>query len=322
MSWATRLLFCFFVLAAAIALPCAAQAATHTVLPDECLYSISQSYGISVESLVEANQIEDNLIFPGQELNIPEEAASASENPGETSPAGADSPTDTGSPAGADSQTDSQPGDGGNTGDAGPTGSTPDTGPTASNPVYIVQPGDTLYQIALKRGLLYQEIMSANGLKDTNIYPGMPLYIPGSGGDTPVRQPVQQVNRGLGFIRPSPDEVDLLARLITAEADSEPYEGKVAVGAVVLNRVNSPGFPKSIKDVINQNGNGVYQFQPVENGWINRPASEDAKLAAREALGGTDPTNGALYFYANQSKSVWLRERPVSKTIGNTIFAY
>jgi LysM repeat protein len=320
MSLVTRLLFCFFVITVALVFPSTALAATHTVLPGECLYSISQSYGVTVNSLVEANGIEDNLIFPGQELNIPEGDSGNGENTGQAN--AADSPTDAGSQIGTESPAGGQPGDGTTADSAGQTGDPPDDSPVAPGSVYFIQPGDNLYQIAQKFDLSYQVIMSANNLKSTDIYPGMPLFIPGSGGSSPARQPAPLANRGLNFIRPSPDEVDLLARLITAEADSEPYEGKVAVGAVVLNRVISPGFPKSIKDVIYQTGNGVFQFQPVENGWINKPASEEAKLAAREALGGADPSNGALYFFATKSKSMWLRERPVSKMIGNTIFSH
>lgn len=335
MSLVTRLLFCFSVLAVALTLPSTALAATHTVLPDECLYSISNSYGITVDSLVEANGIKDSLIFPGQELNIPEKDPGTGENTAQASPVNAESPIDAGSQTGTESPAGGQPGDGGNTDGAGQTSSPTDASPTDTGnpagagdlpnnagPAYIVQPGDNLYRIALKYDLSYQEIMSANNLKDTDIYPGMPLFIPGSGGGIPARQPGLLANRGLNFTRPSPDEVDLLARLITAEADGEPYEGKVAVGAVVLNRIDSPSFPKSIKDVIYQTGNGVFQFEPVENGWINKPASEEAKLAAREALGGSDPTNGALYFFATKAKSTWLWERPVSKMIGNTIFSY
>ncbi len=319
MSLGTRLFFCFFALTVALALPSRAHAATHTVLPDECLYSISQSYGVTVDSLAEANGIEDNLIFPGQELNIPEEDSGNGENTGQ---AYTYSPIDAGSQTGTESPAGGEPVDGTTANSAGQTGDPPDDSPVASGSVYFIQPGDNLYQIALKYDLSYQEIMSANNLENTDIYPGMPLFIPGSVGGAPAGQPKLQVNRGLSFIRPSQDDVDLLARLITAEADSEPYEGKVGVGAVVLNRVTTSGFPKSIKDVINQNGNGVFQFQPVENGWINKPASEESKLAAREALGGADPTNGALYFFATKSKSTWLWERPVSKKIGNTIFSY
>lgn len=193
-------------------------------------------------------------------------------------------------------------------------GNTPDT----RRPTCTVQAGESLWLIAQKNGVSYQDLMAANNLKSTVIYPGMVLNLPAG----TVTQAAPQVSRGGIFERPSPADVDLLARLITAEADGEPYEGKVGVGAVVLNRVATPGFPKTIRDVIYQHGNGIYQFEPVQNGWINRPASSDSLKAAKEALGGADPTNGATYFFANYSKSNWLWSRPVSKTIGNVIFSF
>ncbi|MNE78039.1 Spore cortex-lytic enzyme precursor [compost metagenome] len=93
----------------------------------------------------------------------------------------------------------------------------------------------------------------------------------------------------------STSDRDLLARIIAAEADSEPYEGQVAVGAVVLNRVKSTKFPNSIRDVIYASG----QFEPVSNGRFDRvKPTETQYKAADEALSGVDPTDGAVYFYA------------------------
>lgn len=184
--------------------------------------------------------------------------------------------------------------------------------------VYTVQAGDTLWLIAQKYGLTHQDIMAYNNLKSDAVYPGLVLNLSAGA----VNQAMPQVSRGGMVIRPTLADYDLLARLITAEADSEPYEGKVAVGAVVLNRVFTPGFPKTIQDVIYEHGNGTYQFEPVLNGWINRPASGDSLRAAKEALGGADPTNGATYFFANYAKSNWLWARPVSKVIGSVIFSF
>ncbi|MFX4261125.1 cell wall hydrolase [Pelotomaculum propionicicum] len=280
MTLVTRVFFCFFVLTGVLFLPAHALAAdTHTVLPGECLYDISGSYGVAVKDLMESNGLKDYLIFPGQQLNIP------------------------------GGQPDGQ-------------GKVP-AGNIAGKAAYTVQPGDSLYLIAQKHGMNFQDVMTANNLVSTVIYPGMVLYLSApynNSGTAPQAAP--QVSRGGLFNRTTSEEVDLLARLITAEADGEPYEGKVGVGAVVLNRVAAPGFPKTIRDVIYQNGNGIYQFEPVQNGWINRPASSDSIKAAKEAMEGADPTNGALYFFANYAKSKWLWSRPVSKTIGNAIFSY
>jgi len=190
------------------------------------------------------------------------------------------------------------------------------------NLVYTVRTGDSLYLIGRKFGMDYRKIMSANGLNRTLIYPGAVLYIPSSGsGTAEERQPVYQTSRGF-FKRPTLADVDLLARLITAEADAEPYAGKVAVGAVVLNRIASSGFPDSIREVIYQYGNGTYQFEPVMNGWINRPATAESIRAAKDALSGLDPTRGALYFFATYVKNAWLWARPLSSIIGNVAFTY
>ncbi|NLJ76842.1 MAG: LysM peptidoglycan-binding domain-containing protein [Peptococcaceae bacterium] len=188
-----------------------------------------------------------------------------------------------------------------------------------SRQTHTVQPGETLWLIGQKYGVNYQDLMTTNNLKNTNIYPGMVLTLPAG---TAAMGIPQAVSRGGVLIRPTLADVDLLARLITAEAEGEPYEGKVAVGAVVLNRVGTPGFPKTIRDVIYEKGNGIYQFEPVLNGWINRPASSSSLQAAIEALRGADPTNGAIYFFANYANSNWLWARPISRIIGNAIFSY
>jgi N-acetylmuramoyl-L-alanine amidase len=93
----------------------------------------------------------------------------------------------------------------------------------------------------------------------------------------------------------SDEEIELLARIVSAEAKDEPYQGQVAVAAVVLNRVEK-GFGDSIKEVIYAKG----QFQPVRNGAINKKPIDSAYDAAEEALNGSDPTNDAVYF-ANMS---------------------
>lgn len=115
----------------------------------------------------------------------------------------------------------------------------------------------------------------------------------------------------------SESEIELLARLIHAEAEGEPYVGKVAVGAVVLNRVESDRFPDSVREVIYARG----QFSVVANGRINRAAGAESLAAARAAAAGEDPTGGALYFFAPAKTSdafVW--SRPHLVTIGNHRF--
>lgn len=111
--------------------------------------------------------------------------------------------------------------------------------------------------------------------------------------------------------------IDLLARLISAEARGEPYEGQVAVGAVVLNRVKHPSFPNSVSGVIFQHE----AFSCVADGQFNEPVSESAYRAARDALNGWDPSGGAIYYF-NPAKatSSWIWSRPAIVTIGDHIF--
>ena len=114
--------------------------------------------------------------------------------------------------------------------------------------------------------------------------------------------------------------VELLARLINGEARGEPYEGQVAVGAVILNRVKSPEFPNTIAGVIFQKG----QFSCVTDGQFDEPMEEGTTVykAAQDAMNGSDPTNGALYFYnPKKTKSKWLYSLPVVATIGEHKFA-
>jgi len=121
-------------------------------------------------------------------------------------------------------------------------------------------------------------------------------------------------------INASGNDLDLLARIITAEAGGESYNAQVAVGAVVLNRVRSSSFPNSISDVVYEKTNGFYQFTPVLNGNINRPAHASALKAAKEALGGNDPTNNALFFYSGGTPAGLTLPQPVSIIIGNLTF--
>lgn len=112
-------------------------------------------------------------------------------------------------------------------------------------------------------------------------------------------------------------EFELLARVINAEAYSEPYEGKVAVGNVIINRVLHPKFPNTIWDVLH----APNQFTVVFNGQINRPVRPDSYEAAREALYGADRSHGALYFYnARVSTSSFWQGRPMTVEIGNHRF--
>lgn len=116
------------------------------------------------------------------------------------------------------------------------------------------------------------------------------------------------------------DMVNLLARLVNGEARGEPYNGQVAVAAVILNRVKSPNFPNTIAGVIYQKD----QFSCVKDGQFDVAIDEGSTVykAAQEAMSGSDPTNGALYFYnPKKTKSKWLFSLKTSATIGEHVFA-
>lgn len=113
-------------------------------------------------------------------------------------------------------------------------------------------------------------------------------------------------------------DLDLLARVVHAEARGEPYHGQVSVAAVILNRVRHPEFPSTIPGVVYE----PLAFTVVANGEVNKPAGEQAIEAAHAALNGLDPTDGALYFYnPAKTRSRWIRSRRVVKTIGKHVFA-
>lgn len=113
-------------------------------------------------------------------------------------------------------------------------------------------------------------------------------------------------------------DVYLLAKCIYAEARGEPYTGKVAVGAVILNRVKSSKFPNTISGVIYQ----PWAFTSVNDGQINLEPDEECKKAARDAMNGWDPTYGCLYYYnpaTATSKWIWSTKTVVK--IGKHVFS-
>ena len=115
----------------------------------------------------------------------------------------------------------------------------------------------------------------------------------------------------------SSSNLNLLSRLIYAEARGEPYTGQVAIGGVVLNRVKSSSFPNTIAGVIYQSG----AFSVVNDGQINLSPNQTAINAARDALNGWDPSYGSIYYYnPKTATSAWIWSRPVVVTIGNHRF--
>lgn len=177
---------------------------------------------------------------------------------------------------------------------------------------HTVRDGDTLYTIALEYRIALDDLIKANQLKNSLILPGETLFLPA--------EAAAEVSMSQGDI--SREEIMLLAKLIYAEARGESFEGQVAVGAVILNRLASPHFPKTIHDIVFQRNKRVYQFSPVGDGSINLEPDERALRAARQAVSGEDPSKGALFFYnPDLSSDKWIKTLPVITRIGNHIFA-
>ena len=133
--------------------------------------------------------------------------------------------------------------------------------------------------------------------------------------DTPNKTSISTAASGSSNV----SDIQLMARAINGEARGEPYEGQVAVGAVILNRVKDSRFPNTIAGVIYQSG----AFTAVSDGQINAPIAEDSTVykAAEDAMNGWDPTGGCVYYFnANTATNKWIWSRPHVKTIGKHRF--
>lgn len=177
---------------------------------------------------------------------------------------------------------------------------------------YQIRWGDSLYKLSRRFGTDVATLKAVNKLSGDRIRAGGKLWIP----DAPKQARAQastlsKVNNG---------DLYLLARLINGEARGETFTGQVAVGAVILNRVKSGKFPKTIAGNIYKAG----EFESVANGQIWQPLTSSAVKATKAALGGWDPSGGALYFY-NPAKIrnpySWIWSRKVINRIGRHVFA-
>lgn len=181
---------------------------------------------------------------------------------------------------------------------------------------YTVKKGDTLFVIAKRANVSANHIKELNNLSSDTIYENQTLNIKGN-----VNNSGSQVaSRG----SERSEDLYWLSRIIHAEAQGESYEGKVAVGNVIINRVNSSKFPNTIKGVVFDKQDGYTQFSPVIDGTIyNSPDAESIK-AATEVLNGARPVGSALYFLnPRKSTNFWITQnRKLMKTIGLHDFYY
>jgi N-acetylmuramoyl-L-alanine amidase len=172
----------------------------------------------------------------------------------------------------------------------------------AATTSYQVKTGDTYWKIASKFGVPVTNLKNTNHVTSNLLYAGNTIVIPNSS--------------------ISDADKDLIAHLVNAEAKGEPYAGKVAVATVILNRVASPDFPSTVKEVVYQKSNGYFAFTPVQNGAINQVPDASSRAAVNEALAFRGQGKGSLFFYNPKTAvSKWIFSREVTVTIGNHRFA-
>lgn len=183
---------------------------------------------------------------------------------------------------------------------------------------YIVQENDTLFLIAQRAGLTVDKLKANNKLKSDTIVKGQVLTIKPSE-KLPDKSEQETASRG-----DREEDLYWLSRIIHAEAQGETYEGKVAVGNVILNRVKSSLFPNTIKGVVFDKQQGYTQFSPVLDGSIYNTPNSDSINAAKDVLNGKRPVGNALYFLnPDKSTNFWItKNRKYYKTIGDHDFYY
>jgi N-acetylmuramoyl-L-alanine amidase len=289
-----------------------AAAQTYYVQPGDSLYQIANRYGTSINALQTLNQLSTPTLYPGQALqigagNIVNQSNYHTVSAGEslfliarryqTSVAALQKNNNLSGATLLVGQRLAIP--------AVTTGAA-----TTSN--YTVKAGDTLYLIAKRHQISLNALLSLNRLSGAAaLVPGQTLKLPSSAtaATSPVTQPLSR------------SDLDLFARLVSAEAAGEPFTGQVAVAATILNRLQDQRYPKTIPGIVYQINFGYYQYSPVLDGRINQPATASAYRAVEMALSGWDPSNGATGFYnPAKTESYWVRSHPTTAVIGGHVF--
>lgn len=172
---------------------------------------------------------------------------------------------------------------------------------------YTVRRGDSLYKISRRTGVSVAALRRRNGIWTNLLRIRQRIIIPTVRSRVAKRRPTRYSG-----------DINLLAKVIHAEAGAESYTGKVAVGGVILNRVQNPRFPQTIAGVVYQ----PHAFESVSNGIVNRPANRESMKAARDALNGWDPSGGAIYFFnPAKTRNRWIWGRRIINRLGKHVFA-
>ncbi|MFZ7102188.1 MAG: cell wall hydrolase [Peptococcaceae bacterium] len=174
---------------------------------------------------------------------------------------------------------------------------------------YTVKAGDTLFLIAQNFGTTVEALKRENGLQTDSIKTGQKLRIPAAAA-TP--------SRSYGSRNFSQQDLDLMAKAVYGEARGENYAGKVAIAAVIINRLESSEFPNTVEGVIFE----PWAFTAVHDGQFYLNPDTTAYRAVRDAVNGSDPTGDALYYWNPvTATNKWVWSRPIIKSIGKHVFA-
>ena len=274
----------------------------YVVQSGDTIIDIARDYGVSVASILEKNDIsKEELIKVGQELIIPRNNNYEKQNERNWDTSLVDKEDKDNLDLEVDSNYAIR---------INPKQPLPDVNIPKSKIIkYHVGKGDTLFDIADLFNTSIGVIMALNNMDNNIIRVGQTLRIP-INNLTPKEVLARTINSS---------EKKLLARAIHAEARGEPFQGQIAVGAVIINRVISSSFPDSIKGVIYQPG----QFTAVDDGQINLTPNRKAFRAVEKAIAGYDPTMGSLYYYNPKTAEDqwWFATRKKILTIGDHVFA-
>jgi len=182
--------------------------------------------------------------------------------------------------------------------------------------LYAVAAGDTLWSIAKAHDTTAAALKARNGLASEALTVGQQLKVVAPDFLDPERSEVKVLAAAVDEVDPA--DLALLAKLVEAEAGSEPYEGKLAVASVVMNRLHNGNYPDTVRGVIYAPG----QFSPAGNGSLERETpSKDSVKAAKAALSGENNVPGALFFFNPQLEPGKAKRVKAIKKIGHHLFA-
>ena len=255
----------------------------YTVKAGDSLYLIAQRYGITVNSLKSANNLSSDYLIVGKVLTIPSGNTASSASLSSHKVTSGESLYLIAQKYGVTVEALKQANKlSSNNIMVGQVLTIPakESSTSTGSSSHLVKTGDTLYLISKQYGISLDDLLKANNLSSSaQIYPGQRLTIPKGGTSSSSGTSTSKYNL-------SSSDIDLLARLVSAESAGEPFEGQVAVAATILNRLRDSRYPNSIAGIVYQVESGSYQYSPVLDGRINLPATASSIKAVQQATHG------------------------------------